>query len=40
MTWVGLHPALAFDRERFEQKLGRRLAMNEADLRDLEAMRR
>lgn len=38
-TLVRLHPALAFDREVFERTLGDRIATNEADLRDLEAMR-
>jgi hypothetical protein len=38
-TLVRLHPALAFNQESFERTLGERIAQNEADLRDLEAMR-
>ena len=38
-TLVRLHPALGFDRESFDRKLDERIADNEADLHDLEAMR-
>ena len=38
-TLVRLHPALAFDRESFDRTLKERIKGNEADLRDLEAMR-
>ena len=37
---VRLHPAAAFDEGSFERGLGARIAANETDLRDLEAMRR
>jgi hypothetical protein len=37
---VLFHPALAFDRESFDRTLEERISGNEADLRDLEAMRR
>jgi len=36
---VRIHPGLAFDRESFDRTVGDRLASQEADLRDLEAMR-
>ena len=36
---VRIHPVVAFDQERFERSLNERITMNEADLRDLEAMR-
>jgi hypothetical protein len=39
-TLVRLHPALAFDREAFQRNVGDYVALNEADLLDLEAMRR
>lgn len=39
-TIVRLHPAAAFDQHSFEQGLDARIASNENDLRDLEAMRR
>jgi hypothetical protein len=35
-----LHPARAFDRESFVAELAQRIRNNEADLRDLEAMRK
>jgi hypothetical protein len=38
-TLVRIHPELAFDRESFDRTLEDRLASQEADLRDLEAMR-
>jgi hypothetical protein len=38
-TLVRLHPAQAFDRESFDRTLESRIRHNEADLRDLEAMR-
>ena len=38
-TLVRLHPVLAFDKASFERTLEERIAQNEADLRDLEAMR-
>jgi hypothetical protein len=38
-TMVRIHPVLAFDRDSFDRTLAQRIASNEADLRDLEAMR-
>jgi len=38
-TLVQLHPATAFDQQSFERTLERQIAGNEADLRDLVAMR-
>lgn len=38
-TLVRLHPAAAFSQERFDRTLEQRISANEADLRDLVAMR-
>jgi len=38
-TLVRLHPASAFDQESFDRTLEEHITVNEADLRDLEAMR-
>ena len=38
-TLVRIHPMVAFDQERFDRSLEQRIAMNEADLNDLVAMR-
>jgi len=38
-TLVRLHPTTAFDQQRFERTLEQRITANEADLRDLVAMR-
>ena len=37
--WCGLHPVLALIEQSFDRTLGQRIMPNEADLRDLEAMR-
>ena len=39
-TMVRLHPEAAFDQQAFDRRLDERITANEADLRDLEAMRR
>jgi hypothetical protein len=39
-TMVRLHPEAAFDQQSFDRRLKERITANEADLRDLEAMRR
>ncbi|MFI5199263.1 MAG: hypothetical protein ACHQXL_02695, partial [Candidatus Limnocylindrales bacterium] len=39
LTGVRLHPASAFDQQNFDRTLERQIAGNEADLRDLVAMR-
>ena len=38
-TIVRLHPAAAFDQRSFDRTIEERITLNEADLRDLEAMR-
>jgi hypothetical protein len=38
-TLVRIHPATAFDQQRFDRALEQRIRANEADLRDLVAMR-
>jgi hypothetical protein len=38
-TMVRIHPAVAFDQQSFDRSLAQRITLNEADLRDLEAMR-
>jgi hypothetical protein len=38
-TLVQIHPSTAFDQEAFDRSVEQRITVNEADLRDLEAMR-